>query len=320
VTFISGAGSNLDGATVLASKEISVGSNYAVNDEAPRAVSASHLYPAVTVGSGAVTVSIDVTPSVAGMAVGMAVIDAPGGAAMFQDFAYVNPTGATVAGQQMKLSVSYEAPSGMIAVYVIADGGTATYQNLTVFKAPSVVDLAIGANELDLVSGLFSTAGPVVDGNFNAVTDVSVLSPNAANGAPGTVGLSSDNNFGASGTSVALGEADAAGYDNISLNCAPMAPGSIAGRVWVKGSGKAVFVMTAFNAAFAVQTAIGAEKVVSSANWIPMAINGQLLDASMVWVSVQGVGGGQDALLVDDMKAMQVMDLDAYFDATLYGL
>jgi hypothetical protein len=40
----------------------------------------------------------------------------------------------------------------------------------------------------------------------------------------------------------------------------------------------------------------------------------------MVWVSVQGVGGGDGSLLVDDMKAMQVMDLDAYFDAVLYGL
>lgn len=320
VTFISGAGSDMDGATVLATKGLSVGANYAQNDASVpvngTAATGFNLYPAVQVGSGPVTVAIDVVPNTSGMAVGLAAVADPN---TFMDFAYVNPTGDTRAGQKMRLRVSYESPSGQIAPYVIAAGGNATFSNLKVYKAASAPDLAIGANELELVSGLFATTGPVVDGSFNGVTDVSVLSPNQANGAPGTVGLSSDNNFGASGTSVALGEAGA-GYDNISLNCAPSSPGIIAGRVWVKGNSKAVFVMTELTPAMSVGTAIGAEKAVASANWIPMSINGALRDAGMVWVSVQGVGGGDGSLLVDDMKAMQVMDLDEYFDATLYGL
>jgi hypothetical protein len=321
VTFISKAGSNQDGATVLATKGLSVGANYAQNDASITVTSDQgfNLYPAVQVGSGATTVAIDVVPNTNGMAVGLAAVDAPGGAAMFMDFAYVNPTGDTRAGQKIKLRVSYDAPSGMIAPYVVVAGGNATFSNLKVYKAASAPDMAIGANELDLVSGLFATTGPVVDGSFNGVTDVSVLSPNQANGAPGTVGLSNENNFGASGKSVALGEAGT-GYDNISLNCAPASPAMIAGRIWVKGNSKAVFVMTELTPAMSVGTAIGAEKMVASANWVPMSINGGLRDAGMVWVSVQGVGGGDGSLLVDDMKAMQVMDLDAYFDAVLYGL
>ncbi|MFH1742085.1 MAG: hypothetical protein ABIH23_24040 [bacterium] len=320
VTFISKAGSNQDGATVLATKGLSVGANYAQNDASIQvngtAATGFNLYPAVQVGTGPVTVAIDVVPNTNGMAVGLAAV---ADAATFADFAYVNPTGDTKAGQKVRLRVSYESPTGNISVYVIAAGGNATFSNLKVYKAAAAPAYAIGANELDLVSGLFATTGAKVNGNFNAVTDVSVLSPGQANGATGTVSLSNENNFGASGKSVALGEAGT-GFDNISLNCAPASPAMIGGRIWVKGSGKAVFVMTAFNSAMGVGTAIGAEKAVSSANWVPMSINGGLRDASMVWVSVQGVGGGQGSLLVDDMKAMQVMDLDAYFDAVLYGL
>jgi hypothetical protein len=311
----------MDGATVLATKGLSVGANYAQNDASIQvngtAATGFNLYPAVQVGSGATTVAIDVVPSANGMAVGLAAVADPN---TFADFAYVNPTGDTKAGQKMRLRVSYESPSGQISVYVIAAGGNATFSNLKVYKAASAPDLAIGANELDLRQGIFAPGGAVIDGSFNGVADVSVLSPNQANGAPGTVSLSTENNFGASGKSVALGEAGT-GYDNISLSCAPSVPGMIGGRIWVKGNSKAVFVITALNAAMSgANTAIGAEKMVASANWVPMSINGGLRAAGMVWVSVQGVGGGDGSLLVDDMKAMQVMDLDAYFDAVLYGL
>jgi len=177
----------------------------------------------------------------------------------------------------------------------------------------------VGANEMDLHSGLFSTTGPVIDGNFNAVTDVNVLSPNAPNAAPGKVNLSTQNNFGASGKSVALGEAGD-GYDNITLLVDPD-PGAITARAWVKGNGHYDLVMTVFNAAGSgVDRSIGGAFEGNFSNWSPISVNGTVGNSAMVWVTVQGLRGGQDALLVDDLKVLQVQDLDAYFDADLYAL
>jgi len=79
--------------------------------------------------------------------------------------------------------------------------------------------------------------------------------------------------------------------------------------------------MTVFNAAGSgVDRAIGGAFVSNFANWSPISVSGSVGNSAMVWVTVQGVGGGQDALLVDDMKVLQVQDLDAYFDAGLFAL
>ena len=322
VTFISGAGSDMDGATVLAAKELSVGQNYAGNDEvkvvaAPALDKIQAVYSPVTVGAGEVTVAIDCTPAANGVEVALAAVDSAGGG-----LAYVNLTGAAKGGQTARMSVTFSAPSGAIIPLVQAYNGSATFSNLKVFKAPAVTDLAIGANELPLTSGLFSTTGPAVDGNFNsvAVADLSAGQPNAADGASSDVSLSTENNFGASGQSVALGETGS-GFDNITLVCAPSVPGTLSARIWAKGSPSTMnFVMMVLSSAFSPMTAIGMDSTAAMANWTPLSMTGQVLEGDMVWVVIQAVGGGNGGVLVDDMKVMQVMDLDEYFDATLYGL
>jgi hypothetical protein len=326
VTFISGAGSDMDGATVLAAKELSVGANYADNDatrvvQAPADDKVQQLYSPVTVGTGEVTVSIDCTPAAAGVQVALAALDSG-----YSDLAYVNPTGSVQAGQTIKMSVTFAPPSGVVIPLIQAFGGSATFSNLKVFKAPAVTDLAIGANEVPLTTGLFSTTGPAIDGNFNSVTGVGALSAGQANATndppPSTdVSLSTENNFGASGQSVALGEAGDA-FDNIALVCAPSVPGTLSARIWAKGSPTTMnFVMMVLDSGtFTPMTAIGLQKGGAMANWTPLAMTGQVLGGDLVWVVIQAVGGGNGGVLVDDMKVMQVMDLDEYFDATLYGL
>lgn len=325
VTFISQAGNDLDGASVLASKSISVGANYADNLDAGLLVDGSAgvaqvPLSAVQVGAGDVTVTVDVVPGTTGMVVAVAAINMSGANWDFDNLVYENPSagGAAVAGQNMTLTCTFDPPGDAITPLLVAAGGTATFSNLKVFKAPALADLAVGANELPLRSGLFAPDGPVVNGNFNAVTDVAVLSPNLPNSAPGTVSLSTQNNFGDSGVSVALGEAGQ-GYDNISLLVVPD-PGAITARAWVKGNGHYDFVMTVFNAASGVDRAIGGSFTGNFANWSPISVSGAVGVAPMVWVTIQGFGGGQDALLVDDLKVLQVQDLDAYFDADLYAL
>jgi hypothetical protein len=317
VTFISGVGDDLDGATVLAAKELSVGDNYAENDGEVvvdgTADVAFHLFSSVEVGSGPATVSVDVVPDTDGMPVGLAAIADP---ATFADFHYINPTQDSQAGQTMTLRITYDSPSGIIAPYVIAAGGTATYSNLKVYSAPAPADLAVGANEL----GLITLGGAPIDGNLNSAV-LADLSPNAANSAPGTVNLSTENNFGAAGQSVALGEPVGSGeYDSILvLADGASLPGSISARAWVMGTGHLDFVIIAV-AGGGQANAIGAAKNIDYANWTPVTISGQLTAADMVWVAVQGLEGGQDSIMVDDIKAMQAMDLDEYFDADLYGL
>jgi hypothetical protein len=275
------------------------------------------MYSAVTVGTGEVTVAVDCTPAAAGVEVGLAALDSG-----YADLAYVNPTGVVQAGQTMRLSVTFAAPSGVIIPLIQAYGGSATFSNLKVFKAPAVTDLAIGANELPLTSGLFSTTGPAVDGNFNSATvaQLSAGQPNADQGSSSDVSMSTENNFGASGQSVALGEAGG-GFDNISLVCAPSVPGTLSARIWAKGSPTTMnFVMMVLSSGFSPMTAIGLQTGGAMANWTPLAMTGQVLEGDIVWVVIQAVGGGNGGVLVDDMKVMQVMDLDEYFDATLYGL
>jgi len=325
VTFISSAGGDLDGTSVLASNGISVGDNYAGNLAQGQQVDGSAAVAqvplsAVTVGAGDVTLSVDVVPDTTGMVVAVAAINMSAGNFDFDNLVYENPSagGAAVAGQKMTLTCTMDPAGDAITPLLVAAGGKATFSNLKVYKAPALADFAVGANEMPLHSGLFATDGPVVDGNFNALTDAAVLSPNAPNSAPGTVSLSTQNNFGASGKSVALGEAGS-GYDNVTLLVDPD-PGAITARAWVKGNGHYDLVMTVFNTAGGVDRAIGGSFTGNFANWSPVSVSGSVGNASMVWVTIQGVGGGQDALLVDDMKALQVKDLDAYFDAGLYAL
>jgi hypothetical protein len=301
-----------------------VGTNFAGNLDQGQVVNGSTAVAQVplsevAVGAGEVTVSVDVVPGTAGMAVAIAAINMSGGNFDFNNLVYENPSASgTVAGQKMTISCVFDPPGNAITPLLVASGGQATFSNLKIFKAPAIADLSVGANEMDLHSGLFSTTGAVIDGNFNAVTDLSVLSPNAPNSAPGTVNLSTQNNFGASGKSVALGEATT--YDNVSLLVDPD-PGAISARAWVKGNGHFDFVMTVFNAAGNnVDRAIGGTFTGDFANWSPIAVSGSVGNSAMVWVTIQGVGGGQDALLVDDLKALQVQDLDAYFDAGLFAL
>jgi len=323
VTFISQIGNNLDGASVLASKSISVGTNYAGNLDQGQLVDGSAAVAQVplsevAVGAGEVTLSVDVVPGTTGMPVALAAIN---GGWDFNNLVYENPGagGSAVAGQKMTLTCTYDPPANSLIPLLVAAGGKATFSNLRIYKAPAIADLSVGANEMDLHSGLFSTTGPVIDGNFNAVTDVNVLSPNAPNAAPGKVNLSTQNNFGASGKSVALGEAGD-GYDNITLLVDPD-PGAITARAWVKGNGHYDLVMTVFNAAGSgVDRSIGGAFEGNFSNWSPISVNGTVGNSAMVWVTVQGFRGGQDALLVDDLKVLQVQDLDAYFDADLYAL
>jgi hypothetical protein len=311
VTFISAGPGGMDGASVLASGSISVGDNYADNDAAKTvdgsAAVAQDAYSAVDVGGAEVTVSIDCTPSADGVSVALAALDAPGGA-IYGDLAYVNPSGDSKAGVPMTLALTYKPASGTLVPLVQVVGGTATFTNLAVYRAPSIPDLAVGANELDLTT----LAGAPIDGSFDAVTNVADLSPgvpNAAEGASSDVSLV--------GGAVALGE-DGAGFDNITVAAAASSPANIGARVWAAGSGRVDIVITALKN-FAPATSIGQFRA-ATANAAPVSISGQVLDADTVWVTVQGVGGGNGGILVDDLKVTQVQDLPEYFDADLYGL
>ena len=312
VTFVSSGPGGVDGASVLAAASVPVGADYSVND-APRTVSALDFYPVVTV-SGPVTVSVDCTAN-AGVQVALAVLDAPGGAPT-GDLAYVNPLAT---GSMMTLSVTYNSAGGSIMPAVQAAGGSATFSNLAISAAPAIPDLAIGANAVDLAQVTASLgAGAAIDGNFNAVADVAAAFPISPNGAAGTPGLSSENNSGASGGSIALGEADA-GFDNITVVALASAPGNVKAQLWAKGTGHLDLVMIQLGAA-GQQTAIGNQGGIAAANWAPVSCSGQLIDAGTLLVVAQGVGGGDGSVLIDDLTVTQVQDLDAYFDADLLGL
>jgi hypothetical protein len=319
VTFISSGSGGLDSASVLAAASLPAGADYSAND-APQTISGTAdapgraTYPAVSV-SGEVTVSVDCTAS-AGVVVALALLDAPGGAPT-GDLAYVNPIAQ---GGTMTLSVTYASPSGSIIPLVQAVGGQATFSNLVISSAPAVPDLAVGANEVDLAQVTPAlAAGAAIAGDFNAITDVAATFPVSPNSAPGAPALSSDNNFGASGQSIALGEADAAGFDNITVIAQASAPGHVKGTLWAKGAGHLDLVMIQLGAA-GQQTAIGNQGGFSSANWAPVSCAGQLYQAGTLLVVAQGVGGGADSIMVDDLKVTQVMDLPEYFDAALLGL
>jgi hypothetical protein len=317
VTFVSSGPGGVDGASVLAAASIPAGADYSAND-APKALDGTaaadlQFYPVVSV-SGPVTVSVDCTAA-AGVQVALAVLEAPGGAPT-GDLAYVNPLAT---GSAMTLSVTYNSASGSIMPAVQAAGGTATFSNLVISSAPAIPDLAVGANEVDLaqVTATLGVGAPI-DGNFNAVADVATAFPVSPNAAPGAPGLSSENNFGASGSSVALGE-EGDGYDNITVVAQASAPGNVKAQLWARGEGHLDLVMIQLGAA-GQQTAIGNQGAFSSENWAPVSCSGQLLQAGTLLVVAQGVGGGDGSVLVDDLKVTQVQDLDAYFDADLLGL
>ena len=313
VTFISRGPGGEDGASVLASGSISVGDNYADNDAVKTvdgsAGVAQEAYTAVDVGGAEVTVSIDCTPAADGVSVALAALDAPGGA-IYGDLAYVNPSGDSKAGVTMTLALTYKPASGTLMPLVQVAGGSATFANLAVYRAPSIPDLAVGANELDLTT----LAGAPIDGSFDAVTNVADLSPgvpNAADGASSDVSLADG--------AVALGE-DGAGFDNLTVAAAASSPANIGARVWAKGeAGRVDVVITALKN-FAPATSIGQFRTAAFPNFAPVSVSGQVLDADTVWVTVQGVGGGNGGILVDDLKVTQVQDLPEYFDADLYGL
>jgi hypothetical protein len=304
VSFVSQAGANLDGTSLLATKEIASGGSKTSAD------AQMVTYPVVNVGSGEVTVSVDATPSGAGVAVALAALDSPGGTTGFADLSYVQ----LVVGGKVTLKVTYAAPSGYITPLVMASGGSATFDNLQVYAAPAIVDLAYGANELDLYKMGTTT---VVDGNLNSAT-LADLSPNAPNAAQakGTVSLSDDNNFGASGQSAALGEPGEA--DNVTLICRPL-PGPLTARIWAKGGPHIDFVMTGLKGG-ALAMSTGRQADVDFAGWTQVSISGVDNGADVVWITAQGVGGSDGGLKVDDMKALQVIDLDEYFDADLFAL
>jgi len=305
VSFISQAGANLDGTSLLATKEIASGGS-------KTGASLQMLtYPTVNVGSGDVTISIDATPSAAGVKVALAALNSPGGTVAYSDLSYVQLT----ASAKITLKVTYAAPSGYITPLVMADGGSATFDNLKVYKAPAITDLAYGANELDL----FKMGGTTpVAGNLDsiALADLSVNAPNA-DVAKGTVSLSDDNNFGESGKSVALGEPD--GADNVTLICRPAA-GPLTARAWFKGGPHMDFVMTGIQGGTNLVMSTGRQADVSFAAWTQVSISGAANGADVVWITAQGVGGNDGGLKYDDVKALQVMDLDAYFDADLFAL
>jgi hypothetical protein len=219
----------------------------------------------------------------------------------------------------MTLSVTYNSAGGSIMPAVQAAGGSATFSNLVISSAPAVPDLAIGANEVDLAQVTAALgAGAPLDGNFNAITDVAATFPVSPNSAPGTPGLSADNNFGASGQSIALGEAGD-GFDNVTVVAQASNPGNVKAQVWAKGTGHLDLVMIQIGAA-GQQVAIGNQGGIAAANWTPVSCSGQLIDAGTLLVVAQGVGGGDGSVLIDDLKVTQVQDLDAYFDAGLLGL
>jgi hypothetical protein len=312
VTFVSSGPGGVDGASVLAAASIPIGADYTANDAA-RTVSALDFYPVVDV-SGPVTVSVDCTAN-AGVQVALAVLNVVGGAPT-GDLAYVNPLAT---GSAMTLCVTYNS-SGSIMPAVQAAGGSATFSNLAISAAPAVPDLAIGANAVDLAQVTASLgAGAPLDGNFNAVTDVAATFPISPNGAVGTPGLSSENNSGASGGSIALGEAGD-GFDNITVVAQASAPGNVKAQVWAKGENAHLDLVMIQIGGAGQQTAIGNQGAFSSANWAPVSCSGQLLQAGTLLVVAQGVGGGDGSVLIDDLTVTQVQDLDAYFDAALLGL
>jgi hypothetical protein len=299
----------LDGASVLASGSISVGTKYAGNDEEKvveaGAAPVQVAYDAVTVGAVEVTVSIDCTPAADGVNVALAALDAPGGA-IYGDLAYVNPTGDVVGGKTMKLALTYKPASGTLVPLLQVVGGKATFKNLAVYRAPAITDLAMGANEVPLTS----MAGVAVNGNLDTVA-LADLSPNVPNSAPGTVHLA--------GGAVLLGEAGA-GFDNVTLVAKAASPANVGARVWAKGTaGRVDIVITALKN-FVAATSIGQFRTAAFPAATPVSISGQILSADTVWVTVQGVGGGDDAIVVDDLKVIQVLDKPEYFDANLYGL
>jgi hypothetical protein len=304
VTFRSGsAAGGLDGASVLASGEISVGANYAGNDET-KVVDGSSLaqvmYDAVDVGGAEVTVAVDCTPAAAGINVALAALDS--GLAN-NELAYVQhiaaPAGTT------RLSLTYKPPSGTLIPLVQVVGGTVTFSNLKVFRAPAVAQMSVGANSVDMTT----QGGAAEDGTFSGANNAAALVGSSPNAAPGTVNLGA-------GT-VLLGEAGT-DNDNISLLAAYAGPANIAAQVQLTGSaGRGDIVITALDANFGAATSIGQFRLVSGSQIVSCA--GQLLAPSpMVLVTVQGVGGGQDGIVADNMACSQVQDLDAYVDLDLY--
>jgi hypothetical protein len=304
VTFVSQGAGGIDGASVLAAGEISVGDNFADNDKSQDVTAGADPvqvpYSAVSV-AGPVTVAIDCTPAADGVSVALAALDG----SMSGDLSYVNPSGDSKAGQTMRLAVTYDAASGSVLPLVQVVGGTANFANLAVYRAPAITDLAVGANALDLAS----MAGAPVNGNFDSVT-LADLSPNLPNSAPGTVNLGA-------GT-VLLGE-DGAGFDNVTVVAAAGSPANIGARVMAKGTGRCDIVITAL-LNFAPAASIGQFRTIDNANFAPISIVGQIANADTVWVTVQGFGGGQDAIEVDNLVVTQVQDLDEYCDVDLLGL
>lgn len=266
VSFVAGGGDDVDGTSLLASKNLAAAGQSITADGT--AAPSQQIFATVQTGVTEVTVSCDYVAQTK-CSVALAAMDSSFSGAM----AYVNPTGSVVAGQAGTLTVVYTPASGAVIPLVQAAGGVVTFSNVKVYAAPSLVDLAYGANELPLTTGLFSTTGPAIDGNLDSVTDVSVLSPGAPNSASTDVSISTDNNFGEAGQSIALGEAGA-GFDNISVVAAPSA-GCVAARAWIKGEATQVnFVLTALDAGFGASTAIGNQVNGGAASWTPMLISG----------------------------------------------
>jgi hypothetical protein len=314
VTFICGLGDDMDGASVMVAEEISVGDNFASNDaevvvDPAGAASKLEFLPTVEVGTGVVTISVDVTAAAPEVQLALAVLEAPGGAPT-GELAYVNPIG----GPQT-LAITYKSPSGTIMPALQAAGGAATFANLQIYSAPAPPDLAIGANEVGLsqLTTAFA-AGDPIDGNMNAVTAADF--PQSPNNAQGAIAISTENNFGDSGQSIELGEGDSGLFDNIAV-VADVVPGDVGLKVWVKGTGHVDLVLIQLSAAFVQQTAFGVQEDIDAANWMELSASGQISQDGLAIVVVQGVAGSTNA---DDLKVTQNMDLAEYIDIDLYGL
>ena len=307
VSFVSvGADGSLDGASVLASGSISVGDNYAGNDEVKSLSDGDQVAYAAVDAAGMVTVSVDATPATDGVAVAIAALDAPGGA-IYGDLAYTNVYN-TVAGQTITISTTYNAASGTLVPLVQASGGAATFTNLKVYRAPAVAEMAVGANAVAMTT----QGGAAEDGTFESGNSAADLVGTSPNGATGAVSLKDG--------AVALGEDAAGANDNITVVAAYSAPATVAARIMATGDdGRCDLVITALSSAFAPTSSIGQFKTLSGGT-VPITISGEVSDAAMVWVTAQGVGGGQDGILVDNLVASQAQDMDEYFDADLYGI
>ncbi len=306
VSFVSvGADGSLDGASVLASGSISVGDSYAENDAAQSLNDGDQFAYSAVDAAGMVTVSVEATPAADGVSVAIAALDAPGGA-IYGDLAYTNVSN-TSANQTITISTTYNAASGTLVPLVQAAGGAATFTNLKVYRAPAVAEMAVGANAVAMTT----QGGAAEDGMFesgNSATDLVGTSPN---GATGQVNLQNG--------AVALGE-EGQGNDNITLVAAYNAPATVAARIMATGDdGRCDLVITALGADFTATSSIGQFKTLGGGT-VPITISGEVSDAAMVWVTAQGVGGGQDGILVDNLVASQAQDMDEYFDADLYGL